>query len=85
LQPTAIAFSIPGKNSATCNFTLQIGQEVPQVNPAKTLISLSCNIHFELRSLPDKVRGISNILQGWKTHQDFLEAALEKYLEEDLT
>jgi len=83
LKPTAIAFSISGKDSATCNFTLRTGQEVPP-DLVGAPIFLSCNIHFELENLPNKAKRITNILKNWKNHQDFLTTALKKYFKEDL-
>ena len=77
LNPTAIAFSIPGPDSATCNFALQIGQQSP--------LFLDCNLDFQLQEIPEKTKQISSILQDLQKHESFLRQNLIRYFEDDLT
>ena len=85
LNPTIIAFSIPGPDSATCNFTLQIGQQSPQTNSEQPLLLLNCNLEFQLQNTQEKTERISSILQDLQKHESFLRQELIKYFEDDLT
>ena len=84
LSPTTIAFSIPSPDSATCNFTLQIGQQSPRTNSEQSLLLLDCNLDFQLQNTTDKTKRISRILQDFKKHESFLEKKLIKYFEDNL-
>ena len=85
LNPSTIAFSIPGPDSATCNFTLQIGQPSPQTNSEQPLLLLNCNLDFQLQNVQEKTERISSILQDLQKHESFLRQELIKYFQDDLT
>ena len=85
LRLANIAFSIPGPDSATCNFTLHTppsGQQPPQENMMQPPILLGCNLDFQLQNTKEQTKRISNILQGFKKHETFIKKKLTKYFGE---
>ena len=84
LNPTTIAFSVPGPDSAICNFTLQIRQPFRADIMSHPLL-LDCNLDFRLQNIPEKTERISSILQDLQKHESFLRQELIKYFEDDLT
>ena len=75
MEPKALTFSCT-QGSAIYNFAIGVQQSTGH----ESLVTLQCNIHFDLQDSPHKAAEISNAVQNLKEHQDSLQKILDRCL-----